>query len=93
MILSPQLAALVGGFLLILVSAVSKDEKWQSAYGVLGLILIFWGLGFFGLGRVVQSMVPALTMLFGIFALYTKGSAQLICILVTIILFCQIVYI
>ncbi len=89
----PALGAVVVGFSLMFVAAASKEEKWQTAYGVAGLIFIFWGLGYFGFGRVVESLVPALTLLFGLFAMYTKGAAQLLSILVTIILFYQIFYV
>ncbi|MBN2517411.1 MAG: hypothetical protein JXB14_01045 [Candidatus Altiarchaeota archaeon] len=88
-----QQASLIAGFLLILASSASKKEDYQAAYGVVGLILVFWGLGFFGLGRVVKNMIPALALLFGLFSLYTKGTTQLLTILITIILFYQIFYI
>ncbi len=91
--ITPAFASMVLGFALMLVSATSKDEKWQVAYGVLGLIFIFWSFGWFGLGRVVRSLVPALTLLFGFTSLYTKGSTQLLSIIITIILFYQIFYV
>ncbi len=81
---------MVAGFLLMLVAAASKKEKWQTAYGIVGLVLIFWSLGFLGLGPVAQSLMPATALLFGLFSMYTKGSAQLICILVTIVLLLQV---
>ena len=90
---TPEQFLIIVGFLLILASTVSKDEKYQAAYGVLGLIAIFWSFGFFGFGRVVERMVPALVLLFGLFSLYTKGAVQLMTILVTIVLFVQLPYI
>lgn len=91
--ITPALAGLFLGFVLILISAISKDEKWQVAYGVIGLVFIFWSFGWFGLGRVVRSLVPALTLLFAMFSFYTKGSAQLLSIVITMVLFFQIFYI
>ena len=88
-----QQFAIIAGFLLILASTVSTKEKYQAAYGVLGLVAVFWAFGFFGFGRVVERIIPALVLLFGLFSLYTKGAVQLITILITIILFVQLPYI
>jgi len=85
-IFSPALAAAVIGFIFILVATISKDEKWQMAYGIMGLIALFWSFGFFGVGRLTQSLIPPLTLLFGLFSFYTKGSAQLLSVVVTIVL-------
>lgn len=83
----PAFWGVVIGFVLMLVSAVTKEEKWKLAYGVVGLIFVFWGLGFFGFeSRLVTSLLPGLMLAFGLFSFYTKGSAQLISILVTIAL-------
>jgi len=92
-IFSGQLGAMFIGFIFILVASVSDKEKTQSALGLMGLLFIFWGLGFFGLGRVVKNMVPALTLMFGLFSFYTRDSAQMLCILVTIVLAAQIAFI
>jgi len=72
------------GFVLMVVSAVTKEEKWKLAYGVVALIFTFWGLGFLGFGRLTESLMPGLMLLFGLFSFYTKGNAQLISILLTI---------
>jgi hypothetical protein len=90
MILGVELFGLVVGFLFILVSAVTKEERWQVAYGVVGLMFIFWSFGLFGLGKVTQSLIPALTILFALFSFYTKGTTQLLSIVVTFILFSQV---
>ena len=89
--LSPAVGGLLVGFVLILVSVVTKKENWQMAYSVVGVIFIFWSLGFFGFGRVIQSLIMPLTLLFGLFTFYTKGSAQLLSMLVTLILIFQVV--
>ncbi len=86
----PVFGGLVIGFVLMLISAVTKEEKWKLAYGVAGLIFTFWGLGFLGWGRVVESLLPGLMLLFGLCSFYTKGNAQLVSILVTIALLFQI---
>ena len=74
------------GFTLMLVATVSKEEKWKLAYSVVGIIFIFYSLGYFGFGRVVETLLPALTLLFGLLSFYTKGTAQLFSILATIVL-------
>jgi len=78
------------GFLLIAVAAVTKKEKWQMAYGVIGLIFIFWSLGYLGFGPFMTSVLPALTLLFALFTFYTKGSTQLISMFMTILLLFQL---
>jgi hypothetical protein len=84
--ITPALGGLVIGFVLMLVATVSKEENWRLAYAVVGLIFIFYSLGYFGFGRVVETLLPALTLLFGFLSLYTKGSAQLLSMLITIVL-------
>jgi hypothetical protein len=87
----PALWGVFTGFVLITVAAVTKSEKWKLAYGVVGLIFTFVGLGFFGFGRLTDSIMPAMALLFGLFSFYTKGNAQLLSILVTMVLIFQIV--
>jgi hypothetical protein len=90
--ITPALGGLVIGFALVLVAAMTKNEKWMVAYGVAGFIFVFWSLGYFNLdGRFATSLLPAATLLFGLFTMYTKGSAQLLSMLVTMILFFQMV--
>lgn len=91
--ITPAFAGVVAGFALLMVSAAADEEKWQVAYGVLGLMLLFWSFGFFSMGRVTKIYIPALTMFFGFTSLYTKGTAQLVSIIVTVILFFQIFYV
>jgi len=88
----PAFWGIFAGFVFILVSAATKEEKWKLTYGVVGLILTFFGLGFFGFGRVVDSLLPAMALLFGLSSFYTKGNAQLISILITISLFFHLTY-
>lgn len=89
--MTPSVGGMIIGFVLIFVAACTKKEKWQVAYAVVGLIFIFWSLNYFSLGRLDASLVPALTLLFGLFSMYTKGNAQMISMLVTLTLFFQIV--
>jgi hypothetical protein len=88
---TPALGGLVIGFALMLMAATAKNERWQLAYGVVSLIFVFWALGFFAMGRVYGSTIPALAMLFGLFSVYSKGSAQLVSIMITIVLFYQVI--
>jgi hypothetical protein len=88
---SPALGGLLIGFTLLLVASVSKKENWQLAYALLGVVFLFWSFGFFGFGRVVQSLIMPLTLLFGLITMYTKGSAQMLSMLVTLVLLFQIV--
>lgn len=91
--LSPVLGGVVIGFMFILIATISKNEKWQMAYGIVGLIFLFWSFGFFGFGRIVHSLVPPLTILFALFSFYTKGTAQLLSIVITLILLQQLFYV
>lgn len=85
--ISSALAGMVIGVSLIILGSTSKEEKWQTAYGIVGLIAIFWSMGLFNLaGGKFGTLTPAVTMLFGLFSMYTKGNAQLLSIIVTIIL-------
>jgi hypothetical protein len=85
-----SIAGMTIGLVLIMVAAATRKEKWRLTYAVVGLIFIFYSLQFFQFGRLDQNLLPALTMLFGLFSFYTKGSAQLIAILTTLVLFFQI---
>ena len=90
--IAPALGGLVIGFTLILVAALTKNEKWGMAYGVVGLIFLFWSLGYFDLGsKMMTGITPALALLFGLFTMFTKGSAQLLSMVITIIFFFQII--
>jgi len=85
--ISAALGASLIGVTLITLGSTSKEEKWQVAYGTVGLILIFWSLGLFNVSSSkFTTLAPAVTMLFGLFSMYTKGNAQLISILVTMIM-------
>jgi hypothetical protein len=85
-----SIAGMTIGLVLIMVAAATKKEKWRLAYGLVGLIFILYSLQYFSFGRLDQSLLPALTLLFGLFSFYTKGSAQLISILTTLVLVFQI---
>jgi hypothetical protein len=89
--MTPALGGMFIGFVLIFVAAVTKKEKWQLAYGMVGLIFILYSLGYFSFGRLDQSITPALFMVCGLFTFYTKGTAQLLAILATLVLLFQIV--
>lgn len=81
----------VVGVLLIMIAGATKKEKWQMAYGLLGLFFIFYSLGFLGFNGVIEKIGPALVLLTGLFSFYTKGTAQLVAMLAFIILFYQVI--
>lgn len=75
-----------GGFLFLFAAAITKEERWQVAYAIVGLILLLWSLGFFGFGNFTLNTLPPLAMVFGLFSVYAKGTAQLMSILITLII-------
>jgi len=88
--LTPALGAGIIGFIFVLIATISKEEKWQIAYGIVGLIFLFWAVGIFEFGRFYKSLIPPLTLLFGLFSFHTKGNTQLLAVIVTIILLVSI---
>jgi len=88
---TPALFGAMAGVILILVAGATKKEKWQMAYGLLGLFLIFFSLGFLGFNGVLAKIGPALVLLTGLFSFYTKGTAQLVAMLAFIVLFYQVI--
>lgn len=88
---SPPIAGMLAGFILFVVAATTKNQKWQVAYGTMGLVVMFFSLGFFSFGRVTMSLMPPLAIFFGLSSFYTKGNAQMISMLVTIVLVLQLV--
>ncbi len=89
--ITPVMAGFLIGSLLILVSAILKDEKWKIAYGTIGIIFILWGFGLFSLSGPGDALIAPMTLLFGSIAIYTSGNTQLLSILITVILASHIV--
>jgi hypothetical protein len=89
--ISPTAAGLLIGFVLMLVAVVSNKEKWQIAYSIVGLIFILWGLGYFNIGMVLTGLGIPLLLLFFLFSMFTKGTAQLASILITLLLLFNVV--
>jgi len=81
---------LIIGFFLIAISAITEDERQKAAFAVFGLIAVFFALGFFNIWLMAPIFTPILLMLFGFLSFYTKGTEQLVSVLLTIMAFTQL---